>query len=131
MSTVDGLETPLTSGKYVVQNIYHWDTTKNIIFYSANTEANPHYQHVYAVRATAGATAKCLTCNITYDGVPQTFFSATFYNNSNYAILSVEGPSVPRVDIYSWNVTDDGMSIRYFLYTIYEQSICPNFQEWN
>lgn len=109
VSTLDGQEKPLTNGKYVVQNIYHWDHRTNFIFYSANTEEDSHFNHVYAVQANASSTTKCLTCNIFDDGaVKQNYFSAKFNDNSSYAILSSEGPSVPRVDIYFWNVTDNG-----------------------
>lgn len=108
VSAIDGKEIPLTSGQYVVQNIYHWDHRTNFIFYSANTEKDTHFNHVYGVQAVAGSTAKCLTCNISYDGVQQNYFSVKFNDNSSYAILSSEGPSVPRVDIYVWNVTNNG-----------------------
>lgn len=54
----------LTRGKYVVTSILHWDTTHDIIFYTANTEQNPEQLHVYAIKAATGQTAKCLTCNL-------------------------------------------------------------------
>lgn len=94
----------VTSGKYVVTGILHWDVPSNIIFYSANQENESQVQHIYAVKAQAGQTAQCLTCNIVVDGILQDYFSAEFSETGNSFVLTREGPSVPSVDVYVWQV---------------------------
>lgn len=54
----------ITKGKYVVTSILHWDSTTDVIFYTANTEESPELLHVYAIKAATGQTAKCLTCKL-------------------------------------------------------------------
>lgn len=99
----------VTGGRYIVTGILHWDTPSNIIFYSANQENASQNQHIYAVKAVAGATPQCLTCNIAVDGVPQTYFSAEFSKTGNSFVLTREGPAIPSVDVYDWEV--DGNSV--------------------
>lgn len=91
----------VTSGKYVVTDILHWDTPNNIIFYSANRENESQNQFIYAVKAQAGATPQCLTCDIDVDGMQQTYFSAEFSSGNSF-VLTREGPSIPTVDVYLW-----------------------------
>lgn len=104
VSTANGTETALTSGRFVVQDILKWDETTNQIFFSANTAEESQVHHVYVVKAVAGAISQCLTCNIEQNGVKQTYFTAEFSKTGNNVVLITEGPSIPRVDIYSWSV---------------------------
>lgn len=104
VNAANGNETPLTSGRFVVQDILKWDSETNRIFYTANTEENSQVQHIYAVKAVAGQFSQCLTCGISYNGINQTYFTGEFSISGNNLVLVVEGPSIPRVDIYSWSV---------------------------
>ncbi|XP_037042142.1 venom dipeptidyl peptidase 4 isoform X1 [Bradysia coprophila] len=104
LTTSNANEVVVTSGRYVVTGILHWDAPSNIIFYSANQESQSEIQHIYAIKALAGETPQCLTCNIVIDGVPQTYFSAEFSKTGNSFVLSREGPSLPSVDVYVWQV---------------------------
>ena len=108
VSLNDGKETALTSGRFVVQEIFKWDHKKNRIFYSANTEENPEILHLYVVKAQAGQFSQCLTCNIKYNGVQQTYFTPMFSDEGDNFVLTVDGPSVPRVDTYFYRVNETG-----------------------
>lgn len=108
VSTKTGIETPLTSGRFVVQSIEKWDETTNHIFYMANTQNRPEVLNLYSVHAVAGQFSTCLTCNITDQGVLQTYFSTSFSDAGHYFVLTNEGPSIPRVDVYSWNISGNG-----------------------
>ncbi len=88
----------------MVTGILHWDAPSNIIFYSANRENESQNQFIYAIKGEAGATPQCLTCNIVVDGIPQTYFSAEFSKTGNSFVLTREGPSIPSVDVYVWEV---------------------------
>lgn len=96
VSTKTGLETPLTSGRFVVQSIEKWDEQSNQIFYMANTQIRPEVLNLYSVKATAGQFSTCLTCNIADHGVNQTYFSASFSDAGQYFVLTSEGPSIPE-----------------------------------
>ncbi|EDX10461.1 GD14501 [Drosophila simulans] len=93
---------PLTEGKYVVDSILHWDGKTDIIFYTANTEDHPEQLHLYAIRALAKQSPKCLTCNLIKSGdVQQNYFSATF-NDNNHIVITSQGPGIPTTHIYEW-----------------------------
>lgn len=104
VNAANGNETPLTSGRFVVQDILKWDAETNIIFYTANTPEDSQVQHIHAVKAVAGQFSQCLTCGIMYNGVNQTYFTAEFSKTGKSLVLVVEGPSIPRADIYTWSV---------------------------
>lgn len=106
VSTKDGMETPLTSGKFVVQSIEKWDAKTNQIFYMANTETKAEVLHLHSVKATPGKLSKCLSCDISDNGVNQTYFSATFSDLGQHLVLINEGPSIPRVHVYNWSLSD-------------------------
>lgn len=108
-STSNPNDIVVTSGLYVVTAILHWDLASNIIFYSANQEDASQNQHIYAIRAQAGDTPQCLTCGITVGGVEQTFFSAEFAKTGNSFVLGIEGPSIPKVDVYDWEVNGNSV----------------------
>lgn len=47
------------------------------------------------------------------NGVKQTYFSAEFSKNGHNLVLVKEGPSIPRVDVYVWEVNENSeVSIR-------------------
>ncbi|KAM7358770.1 dipeptidyl peptidase 4 omega isoform 3-T6 [Cochliomyia hominivorax] len=106
-----GKPEPLTKGKYVVTSILHWDTTHDIIFYTANSENNPEQLHVYAIKAATGQTAKCLTCNLhKSNGKEQTYYTADF-NTKNQVIITSLGPSIPQSAIYEWSYVNNQVNL--------------------
>ncbi|XP_058986361.1 venom dipeptidyl peptidase 4-like isoform X2 [Musca domestica] len=113
LATSSGSNKPeaITKGKYVVTSILHWDSGSDVIFYTANTEQNPEYLHVYAIRAATGQTAKCLTCKLhTSNGVEQTYYSADF-NTANQVVITSMGPSIPITSVYEWNYSGNQVSL--------------------
>lgn len=95
---------PLTSGKFVVDSILHWDATHDVIFYTANTEEHPEQMHLYAIRAvtTRKQAAKCLTCKLMTSGdVEQNYYTAIFNDNNQIVITSL-GPGIPTTAVYEW-----------------------------
>lgn len=99
----DGVTTPLTSGQYEVLQIYGWDLASNYVFYSANGVNASQQQHIYMIKAEKDASKRepyCMTCGV----VRQTCFSASFSPDSKHMVLVMEGPSMPRADIFSWKI---------------------------
>ncbi|KAH8369571.1 hypothetical protein KR093_000193 [Drosophila rubida] len=108
---------PLTSGKFVVDSILHWDTTHDVIFYTANSEKNPEQLHLYAIRAvtTRKQTPNCLTCKLmTSGGVEQTYYSAIF-NDNNQIVISSLGPGIPTTAIYEWSYGNSQVTLKKLL----------------
>lgn len=118
VSTETGQQTALTTGNFVVDKILHWDLKNNLVFYAANIANNSHVKHIYAVQSNdvANGTHKqiCLTCNITQNGILQTVFSAEFSPNSQYILLSTDGPSMPRTDIVSYKFNSTSKCVTCF-----------------
>lgn len=101
---------PITKGLFVVKTILLWDPIDNIVFYTATTETNSQFNHVYAVKAEANQLSQCLTCDWDRDNVTQNYFAARFSKNGDdgkFILLGEDGPSVPKVDIYSWEFYDN------------------------
>lgn len=105
-----GKQTALTSGEFAVYNSLYWDEKNDRLFYEANGKDAPHIKHIWSTNvADTGLRAfTCWTCNITRDGVLQTYYTATFSKRGKYMMISNEGPSIPRADIVQFppNVTD-------------------------
>ncbi|XP_037957263.1 venom dipeptidyl peptidase 4-like [Teleopsis dalmanni] len=102
----------LTKGKYTVQSILHWDTTNDIIFYTANTEQNSEILQVYYIRATTGHTPKCLTCKLHTSGdVEQNYYSADFSTDHQIVISSL-GPGIPMTAIYEWTYSNSQVTLK-------------------
>lgn len=102
VSMETGEQTAITSGEFNVLEMLHWNEDANTVFYAANEPNASYVKHIYSVQyanATQHNNMSCLTCNITRSGVKQTYFGATFSTNGKYAIITNEGPSVPRTDI--------------------------------
>ncbi|XP_023171383.2 venom dipeptidyl peptidase 4 isoform X2 [Drosophila hydei] len=105
---------PLTSGKFVVDSILHWDATHDVIFYTANTEEHPEQLHLYAIRAvtTRKQTAKCLTCKLMTSGdVEQNYYSAIFNDNNQIVITSL-GPGIPTTSVYEWSYANSQVTLK-------------------
>ncbi|KRG06654.1 venom dipeptidyl peptidase 4 isoform X2 [Drosophila mojavensis] len=105
---------PLTSGKFVVDSILHWDPTHDVIFYTANTEEHPEQLHLYAIRAlaTRKQTPKCLTCKLMTSGdVEQSYYSAVF-NDNNQIVISSLGPGIPTTAVYEWTYANSQVTLK-------------------
>ncbi|XP_037901190.1 venom dipeptidyl peptidase 4 isoform X1 [Glossina fuscipes] len=101
----------LTKGKYVVTSILHWDTSNDVIFYTANTEQHPEQLHVYAIKAIKGQAAKCLTCKLHQSGnVEQNYYTANF-NTENHVVITSLGPGIPMVAVYEWSLENNQVSL--------------------
>lgn len=94
-----GKQTPITSGEFVVLEILHWNENTNTIYYAANEKNASYVKHIWSVQLNSPNKRQCLTCNISRAGVPQTYFTAKFSPNGKYAVISNDGPSLPRTDI--------------------------------
>lgn len=59
-------QTPIiiTQGLHVVLEIHNWDDKTNRIFYMANLPDSLESQHLFTVKAQAGAKPQCLTCTL-------------------------------------------------------------------
>lgn len=107
-----GKQTALTSGEFVVFSSLYWDEKGDRIFYEANAKDAPHVKHIWSsqVNATASGVrvSTCWTCNITRDGVVQTYYTAAMSKRGTYMMISNDGPSLPRADIVQFpkNTTD-------------------------
>ncbi|XP_065361054.1 venom dipeptidyl peptidase 4 isoform X2 [Calliphora vicina] len=102
---------PLTTGKHIVSAILHWDSTHDLIFYSANLEEKPEQSHIYAIKAATGQTPKCITCNlIKSNGRVQTYYTAEF-NNKNHVLINAVGPSIPQIVIYEWSYANNQITL--------------------
>lgn len=101
VSMDDGKQTALTSGEYAVLEVLHWNEDTNTVYYMANGKNTPYIKHLWSVQLKNAQPSnwQCLTCNITRFGVKQTFFNAEFSSDGQYAIISNDGPSIPRTDI--------------------------------
>lgn len=100
VSVDSGKQTPITSGEFVVLEILHWNEDTNTVFYAANDKNAPYVKHIWSVQLNSTNEKQCLTCNITREGVQQTYFNAKFSPNGKHAIICNDGPSIPRVDIF-------------------------------
>lgn len=99
VSVDSGKETPLTSGEFCVLDILHWSEDTNTIFYAANAKNASYVKHIWSVQVNAPNEKQCLTCNISRAGVQQTYFSAKFSSDGKHAVISDDGPSLPRTDV--------------------------------
>lgn len=113
----NGKQTPLTSGEFVVFKSLHWDEKNNRIFYEANGKNAPHIKHIWSTQASevnsGSRTFTCWTCNITRDGIVQTYYTAAISKRGSFMMISNEGPSIPRTDIVQFpKNSTDGKYIR-------------------
>ncbi|XP_067002151.2 venom dipeptidyl peptidase 4 [Anabrus simplex] len=89
--------TPLTSGPRVVTEIYGVDTNGNIYF-QATENNEPSRRQVYMLEQS---TERCISCNeLSLDGKPCGYASASFSRNMSYLALTCSGPDVPYVKLY-------------------------------
>ncbi|XP_067612885.1 venom dipeptidyl peptidase 4-like isoform X2 [Eurosta solidaginis] len=102
----------ITKGKFVVENILHWDASSDVLFYTANTEQSSQVAHIYAIKADAGRTPQCLTCGLhSWDGVEQTYYSVSFSTDRQLAITS-DGPGIPYTTIHEWSWENDQVVLK-------------------
>ncbi|XP_058118923.1 venom dipeptidyl peptidase 4 isoform X2 [Anopheles coustani] len=114
---------PLTSGKFVVQEILKWDGVSNLIFYTANTEQESHVLHVYAIDGKPGATAQCLTCDVEVSA-NQSVFNAQMspMSGDNYLVLEARGPNIPWSHVFHWSVAEGSNDVQLKLIKEWESN---------
>lgn len=101
VSVDTGEQTAITSGEFAVLEMLHWNEDANTVYYTANDKNTPYIKHLWSVQVinSQASNWKCLTCNITRSGVKQTYFNAEISSDGKYAIITNDGPSLPRTDI--------------------------------
>lgn len=103
--------TPLTSGKYVVQDLLKWDAESNYIFYDANIEGDSKVLHIYGIKAEPNSKPVCLTCDLKYEGNDIYSYYVADFTEGNYVIINAAGPSIPRMDIYRVNYNNNTVNL--------------------
>ncbi|XP_053689574.1 venom dipeptidyl peptidase 4 isoform X2 [Sabethes cyaneus] len=106
-----GSSEPITSGKFVVQDILKWDAESNLIFYTANTARDSHVMHIYAVLGQKGATPHCLSCAVV-SSPEQLYFNAQMSKKGNYLVLEAKGPNVPWSELFQWSYANNEVSLK-------------------
>lgn len=99
VSVDSGKQTPITSGEFVVLEVLHWNEDTNTVFYAANDKNASYVKHIWSVQLNSPNETQCLTCNISRSGVPQTYFTTKFSPDGKHAVISNDGPSLPRTDV--------------------------------
>lgn len=101
-----------------VERIVHFDRLTNIYFYLGSTAAEPWDRHLYAVHGRSGSPqGSCLTCTIEWVADRRfTHFDAHFSGDPDHRLLVLElqGPAVPRHDIYEWSPDSDRVAVLQF-----------------
>ena len=103
------VQTPRTSGSFVVTEILAINKEENVIFFTANTEDDIKAQHVYAVKNEDNAAKACLTCNPPSD---YTYFTAEVSKAGNNLVINANGPEVPQAHLYSVNFTSVNITLK-------------------
>ena len=98
---------PITSGRMVVTNIYHWDEVNHEIYFQATKEDSPRERHLYKVtdfKSGQPGLVTCLSCDeLNTRGGSCGYNSFEFSSDKSYYAMSCEGPSVPQVFLYQTN----------------------------
>jgi dipeptidyl-peptidase 4 len=97
------VETPRTSGDFVVTEILSFNKDKNVIIFTANTDTDSKVQHVYAVKNEVNASKVCLTCT---PSSPYNYFSADVSKDGGNLAITALGPEVPQTHLYSLEVKE-------------------------
>ncbi|XP_063236970.1 venom dipeptidyl peptidase 4-like [Bacillus rossius redtenbacheri] len=96
----DGVETPLTSGAYVVVSVYGWDAATGNIYFLATGRNSSTQRHVYAV-SQDGSSDTCLSCSVrTPEGNPCAYASASFSKDFSHYALVCSGPDPAFAEVY-------------------------------
>lgn len=99
VSVDSGKQTPITSGEFVVLEVLHWNEDTDTVFYAANDQNASYVKHIWSVQLNSPNEKQCLTCNISRNDIPQTYFTAKFSPDGKHAVISNDGPSLPRTDV--------------------------------
>lgn len=101
-----------------VERIVYFDRLANIYFYLGSTAAEPWDRHMYAVHGRNGSPhGTCLTCPFEWVAERRfTHFDAHFSGDPDNRLLMLElqGPAVPRHDIYEWSPDSDRVAVLQF-----------------
>jgi len=87
----------LTSGRREVDRIDSVDRKRRIVYFTANTEAEPGQRQVYYVDADGSGKETCLTCDHHPDEC--LYNSVRISPSSDYYIFDCDGPGVPRTEL--------------------------------
>lgn len=90
-----------TSGNYIVTEILKYIKEEDFILYTANLANDLKAQHIFAVKNKNGEIPQCLTCNL-HDGY--SYYSAEVSEGGHNIVVIANGPSVPRVDLYTLKI---------------------------
>ena len=92
---------PITSGRMVVTNIYHWDEVNHEIYFKATKEDSPGERHLYKVtdfQSGQPGLVTCLSCEeLNTRGGSCGYNSFEFSSDKSYYAMSCDGPHVPQV----------------------------------
>ena len=98
---------PITSGRMVVTNIYHWDEINHEIYFKATKEDSPGERHLYKVtdfQSGQPGLVTCLSCDeLNTRGGSCGYNSFEFSSDKSYYAMSCDGPHVPQVYLYQTN----------------------------
>jgi len=98
---------PITSGRMVVTNIYHWDEVNHEIYFKATKEDSPGERHLYKVtdfQSGQPGLVTCLSCDeLNTRGGACGYNSFEFSSDKSYYAMSCDGPHVPQVYLYQTN----------------------------
>jgi len=98
---------PITSGRMVVTNIYHWDEDNHEIYFKATKEDSPGERHLYKVtdfQSGQPGLVTCLSCDeLNTRGGACGYNSFEFSSGKSYYAMSCDGPHVPQVYLYQTN----------------------------
>lgn len=108
-----GLEWPILDELHV-ERIVHFDKTENIYFYLGSTPAAPWDRHLFAVRVNGRPHGVCLTCTIERVGDRWFGHFDAHFGGDRLLVLEMQGPSVPRHDIYEWSPHVDRVAVLQF-----------------
>jgi len=98
---------PITSGRMVVTNIYHWDEVNHEIYFKATKEDSPGERHLYKVtdfQSGQPGLVTCLSCDeLNTRGGACGYNSFEFSSDNSFYAMSCDGPHVPQVYLYQTN----------------------------
>lgn len=107
LSLLDGNEFEIINDSLNVQKILRWDEKTSHIFFLGNYEWDSQKTHLFAASLIPEKTIpQCISWNITTDGILQTVFDADFDPAGKHFVLHILGPSIPRVELYSYGLDE-------------------------
>eukprot|EP00096_Caligus_rogercresseyi_P014799 TRINITY_DN728_c0_g1_i2.p1 TRINITY_DN728_c0_g1~~TRINITY_DN728_c0_g1_i2.p1 ORF type:complete len:505 (-),score=108.80 TRINITY_DN728_c0_g1_i2:135-1649(-) len=91
---------PLTSGKFVVTEISHWDEVLHRIYFVATRPEYPGERHLYSVsdfEAPAPGIVECISCNLANTAGGRCGYNSFFFSEGkSHYVGSFSGPHLPQ-----------------------------------